>query len=81
MAKDILPNLESLLQYSDQKIVEQACLCFVRLADSYKSNAAHLQARLEHNVKALEGGFFLHSQRKRNNINTRVDFSCVFFAL
>ncbi|KAF9340444.1 Ubiquitin fusion degradation protein 4 [Linnemannia elongata] len=44
MAKDILPNLENLLQYSDQKIVEQACLCFVRLADSYKSNAAHLQS-------------------------------------
>ncbi|KAF9136537.1 Ubiquitin fusion degradation protein 4 [Mortierella sp. GBA39] len=44
VAKDILPNLENLLQYSDQKIVEQACLCFVRLADSYKSNAAHLQS-------------------------------------
>ncbi|KAK3820529.1 MAG: putative ubiquitin-protein ligase Ufd4 [Linnemannia elongata] len=44
MAKDILPNLENLLQYSDQKIVEQACLCFVRLADSYKANAAHLQS-------------------------------------
>lgn len=43
MVKDILPNLENILQYSDQKIVEQVCLCFVRLADSFKSNAAHLQ--------------------------------------
>lgn len=45
MVKDILPNLENILQYSDQKIVEQVCLCFVRLADSFKSNAAHLQVR------------------------------------
>ncbi|KAG0378953.1 Ubiquitin fusion degradation protein 4 [Mortierella sp. AD032] len=50
MVKDILPNLENLLQYSDQKIVEQACLCFVRLADSYKSNAAHLQSIITESV-------------------------------
>ncbi|KAG0093950.1 Ubiquitin fusion degradation protein 4 [Podila epicladia] len=50
MVKDILPNLESILQYSDQKIVEQVCLCFVRLADSFKSNAAHLQSIITENV-------------------------------
>ncbi|KAF9196772.1 Ubiquitin fusion degradation protein 4 [Haplosporangium sp. Z 11] len=44
MVQDILPNLENILQYTDQKIVEQACLCFVRLADSFKFNATHLQA-------------------------------------
>ncbi|KAF9998854.1 Ubiquitin fusion degradation protein 4 [Entomortierella chlamydospora] len=43
MVQDILPNLENIIQYSDQKIVEQTCLCFVRLADSYKSNVGHLQ--------------------------------------
>lgn len=43
MVQDILPNLENILQYTDQKIVEQACLCFVRLADSFKFNATHLQ--------------------------------------
>lgn len=46
MVQDILPNLENIMQYSDQKIVEHACLCFVRLADSFKSNAAHLQVIL-----------------------------------
>jgi len=45
MVQDILPNLENIIQYSDQKIVEQACLCFVRLADSFRSNAAYLQVR------------------------------------
>ncbi|KAI7823580.1 hypothetical protein BC939DRAFT_451413 [Gamsiella multidivaricata] len=50
MVTDVLPNLENLLQYSDQKIVEQACLCFVRLADSYKSNAAHLQTIITENI-------------------------------
>ncbi|KAF9924677.1 Ubiquitin fusion degradation protein 4 [Linnemannia zychae] len=50
MVKDILPNLENLLQYSDQKIVEQACLCFVRLADSYKTNAAHLQSIINETI-------------------------------
>ncbi|KAG0010965.1 Ubiquitin-protein ligase, partial [Podila clonocystis] len=50
MVKDILPNLENILQYSDQKIVEQVCLCFVRLADSFKSNAAHLQLIITENV-------------------------------
>ncbi|KAF9957248.1 Ubiquitin fusion degradation protein 4 [Mortierella alpina] len=43
MVQDILPNLENLLRASDQKIVEQACLCFVRLADSYKSKPSNLQ--------------------------------------
>lgn len=43
MVQDILPNLENIMQYLDQKIVEHACLCFVRLADSFKSNAAYLQ--------------------------------------
>ncbi|KAF9135241.1 Ubiquitin fusion degradation protein 4 [Mortierella sp. 14UC] len=50
MAKDILPNLENLLTYPDQKIVEQVCLCFVRLADSFKSNAAHLQSIITETV-------------------------------
>lgn len=43
MIQDILPNLENLLRASDQKMVEQACLCFVRLADSYKSKPSNLQ--------------------------------------
>ncbi|KAF9908784.1 Ubiquitin fusion degradation protein 4 [Linnemannia zychae] len=50
MVKDILPNLENLLTYPDQKIVEQVCLCFVRLADSFKSNAAHLQSIITETV-------------------------------
>ncbi|KAF9584211.1 Ubiquitin fusion degradation protein 4, partial [Lunasporangiospora selenospora] len=50
MVKDVLPNLENIIQYPDQKIVEQACLCFVRLADSYKSNAAHLQTIITENI-------------------------------
>ncbi|KAF9109166.1 Ubiquitin fusion degradation protein 4 [Mortierella sp. AM989] len=62
MVQDILPNLENIVQYSDQKIVEQACLCFVRLADSYKSNAGHLQgkantqqrARVMHDIPNLD---------------------------
>ncbi|KAG0237129.1 Ubiquitin fusion degradation protein 4 [Actinomortierella wolfii] len=43
MVMDILPNLENIIQYSDQKIAEQVCLCFVRLADSFKTNTAHLE--------------------------------------
>ncbi|KAF9080138.1 Ubiquitin fusion degradation protein 4, partial [Mortierella sp. GBA35] len=46
MVKNFLPILESLLQYSDYVIVEQVCLCFVHLADSFKNNAAHLQSVL-----------------------------------
>ncbi|KAG0203839.1 Ubiquitin fusion degradation protein 4 [Mortierella sp. NVP41] len=46
MVKNFLPILESLLQYSDYVIVEQVCLCFVYLADSFKNNAAHLQSVL-----------------------------------
>ncbi|KAF9202177.1 Ubiquitin fusion degradation protein 4 [Haplosporangium sp. Z 27] len=50
MVQDILPNLESIMQYSDQKIVEQACLCFVRLADSFKSNVVHLQTIITESI-------------------------------
>ncbi|KAF8935048.1 Ubiquitin fusion degradation protein 4 [Dissophora ornata] len=43
MVQDILPNLENIIQYSDQKIVEHVCQCFVNLAQSFRSHAAHLQ--------------------------------------
>ncbi|KAF9560690.1 Ubiquitin fusion degradation protein 4 [Mortierella alpina] len=50
MVQDILPNLENLLRASDQKIVEQACLCFVRLADSYKSKPSNLQTIITESI-------------------------------
>ncbi|KAG0213076.1 Ubiquitin fusion degradation protein 4 [Mortierella sp. GBA30] len=50
MVQDILPNLESLLRHTDEKIVEQACLCFVRLADSFKSNSTNLQTIITESV-------------------------------
>ncbi|CAO3564433.1 unnamed protein product [Mortierella alpina] len=50
MVQDILPNLENLLRASDQKMVEQACLCFVRLADSYKSKPSHLQTIITESI-------------------------------
>ncbi|KAF9276611.1 Ubiquitin fusion degradation protein 4 [Mortierella alpina] len=50
MIQDILPNLENLLRASDQKMVEQACLCFVRLADSYKSKPSNLQTIITESI-------------------------------
>ncbi|KAF9991076.1 Ubiquitin fusion degradation protein 4 [Mortierella antarctica] len=50
MVQDILSNLENLLRASDQKIVEQACLCFVRLADSYKSKPSNLQTIITESI-------------------------------
>ncbi|KAG0293113.1 Ubiquitin fusion degradation protein 4, partial [Dissophora globulifera] len=50
MVQDILPNLENIIQYSDQKIVEHACQCFVYLAQSFKLNAAHLQSIFTENI-------------------------------
>ncbi|KAF9419129.1 Ubiquitin fusion degradation protein 4 [Podila epigama] len=80
MVKDILPNLENLLQYSDQKIVEQACLCFVRLADSFKSNAAHLQSTITENV--LRAILALLSPHASVTVGTIAEYSPVLgFAL
>ncbi|KAK9755060.1 Ubiquitin fusion degradation protein 4, partial [Basidiobolus ranarum] len=42
--KEVIPILKRLLSYSDQKIVEQACLALVRLVESFKYNTKYLES-------------------------------------
>ncbi|KAK9728001.1 Ubiquitin fusion degradation protein 4, partial [Basidiobolus ranarum] len=44
MIKEVVPILERLLSYSDQKVVDQACLALVRLVESFKYNTEHLES-------------------------------------
>ncbi|KAL1920442.1 uncharacterized protein VTP21DRAFT_819 [Calcarisporiella thermophila] len=42
--REVVPILEQTMHSSDQRVVEQTCLCFVRLADTFKGNAGQLEA-------------------------------------
>ncbi|ORY01005.1 hypothetical protein K493DRAFT_210243 [Basidiobolus meristosporus CBS 931.73] len=44
MIKEVVPILERLLSYSDQKVIDQACLALVRLVESFKYNTEHLES-------------------------------------
>lgn len=56
MAKAVVPTLNRLVTYSDQKVVEQTCLCFVRLADSFKWNKENLEQIVDRDLlKTVKG--------------------------
>ncbi|KAF9147925.1 Ubiquitin fusion degradation protein 4 [Linnemannia schmuckeri] len=44
MVKGVQPKLLKLLHNADGEIIEQACLCFVRLIDRYKLNEENIQS-------------------------------------
>ena len=46
--KDVMPIFKNVLQYSDQRVVEQACLATVRIVESYR----HYPDRLEQLLSA-----------------------------
>mmetsp|Transcript_28840 Transcript_28840/g.46657 ORF Transcript_28840/g.46657 Transcript_28840/m.46657 type:complete len:2038 (+) Transcript_28840:79-6192(+) len=50
MVVDTVPLITNLLQYSDQKVVECACLCFARLCDSFADSDKRLQAIASHGL-------------------------------
>ncbi|OZJ07024.1 hypothetical protein BZG36_00227 [Bifiguratus adelaidae] len=41
--QEVVPTIQMTLTYADQKVVEQSCLCFVRLADSFRYNRELLE--------------------------------------
>lgn len=47
MVHDAIPKIRDVLGYSDQRLVEQACLCVVRIIDSYKNKADLIEKLLE----------------------------------
>ncbi|KAG0182755.1 Ubiquitin fusion degradation protein 4 [Apophysomyces sp. BC1034] len=40
---EVIPTLMNTLSYSDRTIIELTCLCWVRLAESYRSSREHLE--------------------------------------
>ena len=43
MVAEVVPNLTNILQYHDTKLVEHACVCVSRIADSWARDADRLQ--------------------------------------
>jgi E3 ubiquitin-protein ligase TRIP12 len=50
MVQDVVPMLTGLLQSHDARTVESACVCFIRLADSFSANSEHLAALAAHGL-------------------------------
>lgn len=44
--KDVMPIIKNVLSYSDQRLVESACRCIVRLVDSYRHQGELLEQLL-----------------------------------
>ncbi|MCO5589595.1 hypothetical protein L7F22_043563 [Adiantum nelumboides] len=51
-AKDVMPIIKNVLSYSDQRLVESACRCVVRLIDSYRHHTDLLEQLLDDGVVA-----------------------------
>ncbi|PWN36096.1 uncharacterized protein FA14DRAFT_164637 [Meira miltonrushii] len=49
-AKDVMPIIKNVLSYSDQRLVESACRCVVRLIDSYRHHTDLLEQLLDDGV-------------------------------
>ena len=43
MVAEVIPNLTNILQYQDTKLVEHACVCVSRIADSWSHNADRMR--------------------------------------
>lgn len=39
-----MPNIHNILQSPDQKVLDQACICVVRIVDSFKHHPEHLES-------------------------------------
>lgn len=48
--RDVLPIITNVLSYSDQRLVESACKCIVRIIDSYKHQGELLEGLLERDL-------------------------------
>ena len=46
MVRDIIPILRNVLSYSDQRVVEQACLAITRIIESYRHHPEKLETLL-----------------------------------
>lgn len=49
-AKDVMPIIKNVLSYSDQRLVESACRCVVRLIDSYRHHTDLLEQLLDDGI-------------------------------
>ncbi|KAL1918123.1 uncharacterized protein VTP21DRAFT_3389 [Calcarisporiella thermophila] len=50
MVQEVIPILEQIIASPDQKVVEQSCLCYVRLADSFKHQTKSLETLISKKV-------------------------------
>ncbi|RKP06495.1 hypothetical protein THASP1DRAFT_18424 [Thamnocephalis sphaerospora] len=44
--KEVMPTLERVLGYSDQKVLESTCLCLARLTENFSTNTEQLESLL-----------------------------------
>lgn len=52
MVRDVMPIVKNVLGYSDQRVVEQACLAVVRIVESYRHYPDKLEALLTADILA-----------------------------
>ncbi|SNX87121.1 related to UFD4 - Ubiquitin-protein ligase (E3) [Melanopsichium pennsylvanicum] len=59
MVKDVIPIIQNVLTYSDQRLVESACKCVVRVVDSYRANPELLEQLLTSELLAALNNLLL----------------------
>ncbi|PWN54057.1 hypothetical protein IE53DRAFT_309085 [Violaceomyces palustris] len=61
MVKDVMPIIQNVLTYSDQRLVESACKCVVRVVESYKHHPSFLERLLSEELLAGVNSLLLPS--------------------
>ena len=59
MVKEVMPTIQNVLTYSDQRLVESACKCVVRAVDSYKYQPDLLEQLLGKDLLAAVNNLLL----------------------
>ncbi|KAI8576516.1 hypothetical protein K450DRAFT_256549 [Umbelopsis ramanniana AG] len=76
--QDIVPILTNTITYSDQRVVEQSCLCWLRLAKSFKNQRESLEAIVSEDLLKTMVGFIAGSGSS-NSIGPQVFSSLMQF--
>lgn len=70
--KDIMPIIKNVLSYSDQRLVESACRCIVRLVESYRHQGELLEQLLTDDLVASINAILLPSSTSIGSTSTAV---------
>lgn len=76
--QDIVPILTNTITYSDQRVVEQSCLCWLRLAKSFKHQRESLEAIVSEDLLKTMVGFIVGSGSS-NSVGPQVFSSLMQF--